>query len=88
LCDWEPIRMNLVKLVDWLTDAGPYDIHFTPTTNDETLPPLDEDDVNSCTTTKPKPSEEEASVQENESIEDEAIEREDPKEDHEEEPME
>ena len=46
--------MNLVESVDWLFDMGLYDQPPMPTTEDETLSPLDEEDAESSTTKKPK----------------------------------
>ena len=39
--------MNLVELVDQLFKAGPYDQPLAPTIEDETLPPLVEEDAES-----------------------------------------
>ena len=39
LCDWEPIGINLVELVDHLIDMGPHDQPSTPDIDNETPQP-------------------------------------------------
>jgi len=43
LCDWHPIGMNIVELVDHLLKVGPYDQPYALTTQEETSPSLDKE---------------------------------------------
>ena len=45
MCEWEPIGLDMGRLVECLMDIGPYDEPPTPDTKDDTSPPPVEEDT-------------------------------------------
>jgi len=45
--------IGFMKLIDHLLEVGPYDQSTTPTNQEETLPSLDEEDIENSTPDEP-----------------------------------